>query len=180
MQNRSVRRGIRGRAVAWLAGLGGWLEPEDNPSGVIYGTITAGALLAAESTRRETLAEAIGAVAVTLVLYWLAHAYSSALGARLESGGAWSARQLLRVAAHEAALLKGATLPLVVLVVAAVAGVSTSGAVFAALVATALLLVVLEMIASRRARLKGLELLVQVLVTAGLGLGVVVLKLFVH
>jgi hypothetical protein len=180
MQQDSTRRRASGRVVSWLARIGRWLEPEENPAGVIYGIVVTGALLAAESTRQENLVEAVGATSVTLVLYWLAHAYSKALGDRLESGHAWSAIQLLRIVGHEAALLKGAALPLVVLVVAALAGTGTPDAVLAALVATGLLLVVLELIAGRRARLTGLELAVQVVVTASLGVGVVLLKWVVH
>jgi hypothetical protein len=107
----------------WLMRIGEWIAPADNPSAVVYGILTCGALLAAESTRKETVTEAISASAITLVLYWLAHAYSEALGERLESGHAWDAGQLLRVAGHEAALLKGAALPVVVLVVAGGLGV---------------------------------------------------------
>jgi hypothetical protein len=160
--------------------IGGWIEPEENPAGVVYGTILGGALLAAESTRHENLAEAVGATALTLVLYWAAHTYARMLGDRMESGQAWSPRQILGVAGREAALLKGAALPLIVLVVAALIGAGTADAVLAALVAAGLLLVVLEAIAGWRARLRGVELGLQVVVTAGLGVGIVLLKAVLH
>jgi hypothetical protein len=92
----------------------------------------------------------------------------------------WSFGQLARISGHEAGLLKGAALPLAVLVVAAIAGAGTDDSVLAALIASALLLVVLEVIAGHRARLSGFELGLQTLVAAGIGLGVVALKLVVH
>jgi hypothetical protein len=170
----------RGPARRWLGRLGRWVQPEENPAGVVYGTITTGALLAAESTRQENLVEAVGAAVLTLVLYWAAHSYSQMLGDRLDSGEPWSAGRFLEVAVHEAALLKGAVLPVVVLVVVAAAGFGTPDAVVAALVAAGALVVSLELVAGRRAQLRREELAVQVAITAGIGAGVVALKLVVH
>ncbi|MGH8918685.1 MAG: hypothetical protein ACRD0H_10175, partial [Actinomycetes bacterium] len=143
----------RGRVGRVLARLAEWIEPAEDPSSVIYGTITAGALLAVESTRRETLLEAGAAVLVTLMLLWLAHAYSAALGARLRSGRRQTGREWLGIARAEAALIKGAMLPLGALVVARVAGAPTQTAVVVALVAAAVLLVLLELLAGLRSRL---------------------------
>src|ERR1035441_8833725 len=46
-----------------------------NPGRLVYGTIAVGALLAAESARQETYVETVFAVAITLLLYWLAHSF---------------------------------------------------------------------------------------------------------
>jgi hypothetical protein len=169
-----------GHSNHWLARVGTALVPDDNPSAVIYGLLTTGALLAAESTRRETMAEAVVASAITLLLYWLAHSYARALSDRLESADRWSGGQLLRTAVHEAALLKGAAVPLVVLVAAALIGTGPANSVLAALVATALLLFTLELIAGLRARLSGLALAGEAVVGAALGLGVILLKVVIH
>jgi hypothetical protein len=72
-----------GPGTGWVDRLSSWIQPADNPSGAIYGTITAGALLAAESTRGETMPQAVGSAALALVRYRLAHTYSAALGAVL-------------------------------------------------------------------------------------------------
>ena len=48
------------------------------------------ALLAAESARQETYPRTVGAVAITLILYWLAHSYSEFTGERLERGEPFS------------------------------------------------------------------------------------------
>jgi len=180
MQQRPSQSSASSRAARSVARVSAWIVPDGKSYPIIYGLLIGGALLAAESTRRETLTEAISASSITLVLYWLAHAYSHALGDRLESGDRWTLGQLLRTAGREAALLWGAALPLVVLVVAALAGSDPGGAVLAALIATALLLVLLELIAGQQARLSGLELIIQVVVAGGLGVGVVVLKLVIH
>ena len=71
-----------------------WVEPDDNPSGVIYGTIAVGAVLAAESTRRETFVDTIEATVLVLVLYWFAHTYARLVGDRLKTRDALSADAL--------------------------------------------------------------------------------------
>src|ERR1700728_878851 len=88
------------------------VDPEANPAGAVYGIITAGALLAAESARRETTPEAVGAVAVALILYWLAHAYADALGERLERNEAFRPRALLHQLRRSATIVRGSALPL--------------------------------------------------------------------
>ncbi|MDQ2728093.1 MAG: hypothetical protein M3Y91_09590 [Actinomycetota bacterium] len=170
---RLLRRGAA-RAASWVA-------PEDNPSGVIYGTITAGALLVAESTRHETSLEAAGATTIALSIYWLVHAYSSALGERLkEPGRRWTARHLGTVAVRELSLLKGAAIPLVVLIIAEVGGAGPGDATTAAVGAAVLLLVVLEAISALRCGLSTLALVVQISVSAVIGTAVLALKIAIH
>jgi hypothetical protein len=157
------------------------VAPEDNPTGVIYGTITGGALLVAESTRRETNLEVAAATAVTLSLYWLVHAYSAALGERLEGPGRrWTPRRLGTVAVHELAMLKGAALPLVVLIIAELGGAGPANADTAAVAAAAALLVVLEAIAAVRSGLGTVALVLQIVVSALVGMAVLALKVLIH
>ena len=92
-----------------------WVEPEDNPSGVIYGTIAVGAVLAAESTRRETFSDTIEATVLILGLYWLAHTYATVAGDRLKARETLSLRRFWRALLHEGAIVKGAALPIAVL-----------------------------------------------------------------
>jgi hypothetical protein len=149
----------------------------DNPSGHVDGILTGGALLAAESTRRETLLESAGAVALALVLVWLAHSYSAFVGHRLERDGrAWSSRQLVRMAAHEFALLRGAFIPLGVLIVAGLIASSAKAAVIAALISAVVLLLTFEIVAAVRARLTVGALAVQAGFGVALGAGVLALK----
>jgi hypothetical protein len=157
------------------------VAPEDNPTGVIYGTITGGAVLVAESTRRETNLEVTAAAAITLSLYWLVHAYSAALGERLERPGRrWTPRRLGAVAVHELAMLKGAALPLVVLLIAELGGSGPGGSDTAAVAAAAVLLVILETIAAFRSGLGTVALVLQIVVSALIGIAVLALKVTIH
>ena len=47
-----------------------------NVGGLVYGTITVAALLAAERAQRETYPETVGAVLIAIALLWVAHAYA--------------------------------------------------------------------------------------------------------
>jgi hypothetical protein len=60
-----------------------WLVPERDAAGVVYGTITMGALLAAESPGRESFPDTVAAAVLALALVWAAHAYATVLGYRL-------------------------------------------------------------------------------------------------
>ena len=59
------------------------LVPGRDVAGIVYGTITMGALLAAERPRSETFPETVGAAVLALALVWAAHAYATLLGHRL-------------------------------------------------------------------------------------------------
>ena len=158
-----------------------WVVPEDNPTGVIYGTMTAGALLVAESTRRETILEVALATAVTLALYWLVHAYAAALGERVEHAGqGWTARRLGAVAVHELAVLKGAAIPLVVLIGAGVGGAGVGDATTAAVVAAVILLVILETFAGLHSGVSRVALVIQIIVSSLIGVAVLALKIAIH
>ncbi|HYM66637.1 MAG TPA: hypothetical protein VEW68_05050, partial [Patescibacteria group bacterium] len=85
--------------------------PRENPSGVIYGMIVIGALLAAESGRHETYLDTVGSALIAAGLYWLAHAYASVLGRRLAAHERLTAGALRRALAHDWALIRGAAIP---------------------------------------------------------------------
>ena len=71
-----------------------WVEPEDNPGGVVYGTIAVGAVLAADAPRLESFTSTLEATALTLVLYWFAHTYAYVVGHRLQGEPRLSARRV--------------------------------------------------------------------------------------
>jgi hypothetical protein len=152
------------------------LSPERNLSGAIYGTITAGALLAAESSYRQTLAQATSALGMTLVLYWLAHTYASLLDRRLRTTTRWTPRDFVKGLVHEWPIVQGAFIPMVVLVVAAAAGASVRTAEYLALASSAALLVILEIVAGRRATLRAAEAVANVAVGILLALGLIAVK----
>jgi hypothetical protein len=151
-----------------------------NPAGAIYGTLTVGALLAAEQAGRETYAKTIGAVALTMVLYWLAHAYATSAHHRLRESSPLSAKLVAKTMVREVPILLGAAVPLVVVILFGAAGATLTTAVNAGVWSSAVVIVAIETVSAARADLSGRELVVQVVVGAALGLLVIGLKLLLH
>ena len=81
---------------------------------------------------------------------------------------------------HEAPILAGAAIPMLSLLVWWVAGATLANAISAAIWTAAGMIVVFELIAGVRAKLTGVELIVQTLIGAALGCLVIVLKLVLH
>jgi hypothetical protein len=152
------------------------LSPERNLSGTIYGTITAGALLAAESAYRQTLLQAASALGTTLALYWLAHTYASLLEQRLRTAQRWTARDFVTGLLHEWPIVQGAFIPMIVLIASAAAGASVRAAEYTALASSAALLLVLEVVAGRRTKVKGAVAMADVAVGIVLAAGLIVVK----
>ena len=166
--------------IGRLRRLGALLEPESNPGGVVYGVLAIGTLLAAEGARRETYPAVLEASGLALVLYWLAHAYSGYFGDRAESGAAFSPRRFLHAVAHEAALLKGAVLPVAALLVAWVFRSPLSLAVTIALWTAALELVLLEVAVGVRRKLSVVELAFELSLGLLLAGGILGVRLLLH
>jgi hypothetical protein len=157
-----------------------WLVPAENPSGVVYGVMVIGALLAAESGRHETHLDTLLSAAVAAALYWLAHAYASVLGERLSSAEPLTAGVLLRALGHDWALIRGASIPLLALVIAWASGAAQETAVNAALWSAVAGLVVFELLAGIRSRATPGELVLEVAVGMTMGTGIIVLKIVLH
>lgn len=151
-----------------------------NPGGLIYGTIVVATLLAAESARSETYPRTIGGVLLALVLYWLAHSYAAFTGERLERGEPFAYAALARTASHELAVIYGAAVPLVVLLVFWAVGNRLATGVTAAIWAAVAMIVATEVTIGVRADLKGSELARQTLVGALLGVLVLGLRIVLH
>ena len=157
-----------------------WLEPDDNPSGVVYGTILVGAVLATEVTRRETYADTVGATALVLVLYWLAHTYAAVVGDRLAERQVLTARRLWRAFTHEAALMKGAAIPVALLGMLWAASVSLETAVNAALWTCAADLALFEVAATVRSRATGVLRVAELALGLTLGAGILLVRVVLH
>jgi hypothetical protein len=151
-----------------------------NTARVVYGTIVVGTLLAAESAQKETYLKTVLSVVITLLLYWLAHSYAESAASRMNTRAKLSADELIRSMRHESPIIIGAAMPLVPLLIWWATGGSLLNAVSAAIWTAAGMIVVYEAIAGLRAKLTGVELIVQTLVGAALGLMVIVLKLLLH
>ncbi len=166
-------RGWVGRAIDWI-------EPGENPASVIYGVLAVGALLAAESGRHESYADTLGSVLIALCLYWLAHAYADVLGGRLKTHERLSAETLWRALIDEAAILAGATLPLLALALTWALGVALASGVEVALWSAVGSLIGFELLAGIRARATPSELLLDAGVGMTMGLAILALKVVLH
>ncbi|MDE3069781.1 MAG: hypothetical protein KGJ43_03540 [Acidobacteriota bacterium] len=156
-----------------------WIVPDSNPGGTVYGLITVGALLAAESKIRDTYAETIGSVAVAILMYWFAHSYSQILGMRLATRKRLGWRVALHTFAHDWAIVKGAGLPLIALIGAWASGATVRGAANAAVWTAVASLVAFELAAGVRSHAGTRELALDAAVGIVMGLGILALRAIV-
>ena len=158
----------------------GFLLPDENMSGAIYGMIAIGALLAAESGLRDTYLETIASAMVALALYWLAHSYAHLLGQRLQTRERLSVGALGKNLLHDWAIMRGGAVPLLVLLACWAAGASQETAVTVDLWVTAASLLTFELLAGLRAKASPAELLLEGCVGAAMGIGVLALRVILH
>jgi hypothetical protein len=151
-----------------------------NLAAAIYGLITVGALLAAESAQQETYAATLIAVVITLVVYGLAHSYADFTSWRLEKGKPIAFSDLRRTMRGQLPILTGAGIPLGALLAAWVLGASLEAAVTVAIWAAAVAIVLIELIAGLRSGQSGRALVMQTAVGAVLGGLMVVIRLVLH
>jgi hypothetical protein len=151
-----------------------------NPAAGVYGLITVGALLSAESAKRQTYPETVEGVAIAIVIYWLAHSYAEYTAQRLTEGSALEAREFARTMLRELFIVVGALVPLATVLVWWVAGGPLTAAVEAAVWASAAVIVVIEALAGIGAGLKGREFVGQLLLGGVLGLLIIALNFVLH
>jgi hypothetical protein len=149
-------------------------------AGLIYGTITVAALLAAESARQETYGETVGAVAIALVLYWVAHSYAEFTGERVGASEPFTYQGLVRTATEKLAVLLGAALPLAAILICWAIGAALSTAVSAGIWTSVTIVIGTEVAIGVRAELTGRELIRQTAVGVVLGLLVLALRVLLH
>ncbi len=160
--------------------LAGLIVPERNPAGAVYGLVTVGALLAAESGLHDTYPETVGSAALAMLLYWFAHSYSDVLGLRLAERESFSWGVLWHTFGRDWSIAQGAGIPLLVLLVAWAAGAPQATALTAAVWSIVGSLVVFELAAGVRSRAKPLELMLEALVGAGMGSAILLLRALLH
>ncbi|HUO72370.1 MAG TPA: hypothetical protein VMU39_16495 [Solirubrobacteraceae bacterium] len=151
-----------------------------NLGAAIYGLITVGALLAAESTQQETYSATLVAVVITLIVYGLAHSYADFTSWRLEKSKPIALDDLRRTLRSQLPILAGAGIPLIALLAAWALGASLDSAVTVAIWAAAAAIVAIEFIAGLRAGQTGRALVTQTAVGALLGGLMVVIRLVLH
>lgn len=159
-----------------LATSADWLAPAGNPSRVVLGVIVTGALLAAESGLHDTYLATFASGALAAVLYWVAHAYADVLGRRLRSTRRLTPGELWQSLIHEAAVVRGAAIPLLALLIAALLGADQETGVNIAIWSAAASIVVLELIAGLRTHATRGEIALEAALGIAMGLGVIALK----
>jgi hypothetical protein len=117
---------------------------------------------------------------LALLLYWLAHAYSEVLGERLATPRRLTVQALGRSLLREWAIVRGATVPLLALLVAWAAGASQTTGVTVGVWAAAVSLLAFELLAGVRAKSSPVELLLEGCVGATMGLAIVALRAILH
>jgi len=156
------------------------LEPSGDPSGVIYGTIVAGSVIALLSRHTATAERLSFEVLGTLLVYWLAHGYCRALSQRYVHGTRLRSAEVGSALAHELGILKGGVAPVAVMVVAKLAGAELETAVWIALWTTVVLLFLAGIVAGIRSGARGPELALDGVVGGLFGLALVLLKATLH
>jgi hypothetical protein len=160
--------------------IAGWIVPERNPQGAVYGLLTVGALLAAESGLKDTYPETVGSTAIAVTMYWFAHSYADVLGLRLSEQRRLGWRELRATFIQDWSIARGAALPLLALLVAWAAGASQTTAVSAGVWTVVGSLLAFEVAAGIRSRAKPIELVFDVSVGTTLGLAILALRALLH
>jgi hypothetical protein len=157
-----------------------WLVAETNPAGAVFGIITVGALLAAESRVTETHLELVASVLLTMVVYWFAHSYSEVVGLRVVTRKRADWGRVRWVFAHELPIVKGAVPALLALCIAWAAGASQPEAATVGVWTAVGSLILFEIAAGLRAEVDGRDLLLDGLVGISVGLAILALRAIVH
>lgn len=158
----------------------GRAELGERLSGFIYGTIIALAVLIASAKAYPHAAGTIAAlVAVTSVVFWLAHVYSHSLAHSVATDEHLTLAELRVIARREASVIEAAIPLCAALLLGAFGFVSTRNAVWIAFVLGLAVLAVQGLVFARAERLGRLGTLTVVAANLGLGVVLVALKLLV-
>lgn len=147
--------------------------------GIITGTVVCAAAIAYGAGHLQSTAELSVAIFGTVLVYWLAHLHARTIGASVTHGH--HPRLALRLALAETWPIAGASvLPILILLVAELAGASLRTAAWAALMATIVLLTAYSYLAGRRSGLSAWGRVGSASVGAGIGILVALLKVALH
>ncbi len=144
----------------------------------IYGAIITAAILDTAAGHVSTAALVISVV-VTLLVYWIAEEYSEVLGEQVEGGRLRSWASIKGGLAATWPMVTASFVPLLVLLLARLAGASALTAANVGLIAAIVLLTVHGWLAGRAAQLRSWQLLFATSIAAALGLVMILLKDFV-
>jgi hypothetical protein len=141
----------------------------------IYGAIITAAILDTAGGHLSTVALVVSVV-VTLVVYWLAEEYAEILGEQVQGGRLPTWAAIRGPLAARWPMVSASYVPLLVLLVARLAGASAGAAANIGLVAAIVLLTFHGWSAGRAAQLHGRQLILATSVALALGLVMIGLK----
>jgi hypothetical protein len=148
--------------------------------GFIYGTIIVLAVVVGGAKAYPHSATRIAIlVAVTTVVFWLAHVYSHSLARTVVRNEHLSLAEVRQIARHEGSIVEAAVPPVAALLLGAFGLISTTAAVWTAYGLGLAVLAVQGVVFARIERLGPLGTLAIVLANLALGLALVALKLLV-
>lgn len=145
-------------------------------AGTVYGTIVVMAAIAASAGRTPDIWSVVVAVVATVVVLWIAHVYSHALGETLELGRRLDAAELASVARRELAIPLSAVAPLAALVLGGLGVLADSTAGWVAMALGVAALGVQGVRYAGVGRMTRLGALATVAINVSLGLAIVALK----
>ncbi len=151
-----------------------------NFSAAIYGSILVTSLVSALSEEHAHAGAMALAVGSTMVVFWLAHVWSDAVGERLVNPRPFTVRGLARVARTQWPMLQSAALPLLALLLASAGAVSLTVGVDVALGVSIVQLVAWGLVLGLRSFASWPQALLAGAVDGLLGLAIVTLKVLVH
>jgi hypothetical protein len=145
------------------------------PADGIYGTIITASVLASAGDELAAGPLAVS-VLITIAVYWLVDVYSELLGGHFERGRlpSWAEVRTAMVIAWP--MISASFIPLVVLGLARLSGLSNTNAATAALASALVMLVIYAWTAGHAAQLRGRRLAFVTSIAALLGILMIVLK----
>lgn len=171
MTDDATPHGFRIRLARRLAAL--------HPSGMIHGALVMGATLALMTDKAAADVSLAGAAGV-LVIYWLSHGYTHALGRGIDGDDQHLAARLVRSLGHELPVLWGGLPALVVVAVVLAAGGELGTAMLLGLWVTVVLMAVYGYLAAHQAGVSGWRAAAETVFASLLGLFMVALNTLLH
>jgi hypothetical protein len=149
--------------------------------GAVYGQILVTAVIAAFSEYSGiSAAETLSGVAVTILVFWVAHVYANAVAEQVSHERALTASDIRRVARDEAPMVQTAIPAMAVLGLGWAGALPDRAAINLAIAVGVVELVAWGFVIARRASLSPRGTAVAVTVNGALGLAIVGLKVAIH
>ena len=164
------------RGLAFLERFLGLDDPAAHPGGLVYGLIVLGSVLAAESVHSSGGVRDIMAALTVLFVYWLAHTYADLMGRRYLQATPLRWTDVTEVARREWAIMRGATIPVIAMVVAVLLGVSSWRVDEVGMITDVAMLTLFAVVGSLKANLSRVALVFQVVLALSFGIFIALVR----